>query len=262
MTWFLILLVIVLGAAVGSFVNVLVDRSIAGKDWISGRSVCDYCHRQLSWYDNIPLLSFVVYGGKSRCCKKRLSWKHPLVEGMFGVLFVWWLLVGFLFFKLASAPWSVIQPGYWLVTGILLLIIAIADYFYGVILMPIVYLGTGITLIYRLGVYQAVDWGLMLVAGVLSYLFLWILRVITKGKGMGDGDPYLAFWTGLILAWPRAVTGMLLAFIVGALWGSVLLLMKKKGWKQSVPFGPFLVIGVIGALLLTHFGLPWLFRSE
>ena len=251
--------VFVLGASVGSFVNVLIDRSIERRDWVWGRSKCDHCGSNLEWYDLIPLLSYFLYLGKSRCCQKKLSWKYPVVEALLGALFVWWLLVGFLFFRLAIAPLTFVQPIFWLVTGILLLIIAIADSYYGVILMNVLYLGYiwvyGYRLIlYGMGIYRGQDLVLMLVMGLLSGGFLWGLRVITKGRGMGEGDPYLAFWTGSILGYPRGIYGMLAAFIVGAIWGTILLLNKKKSWGATIPFGPFLVLGVAIALLVSRYG--------
>lgn len=256
--WLLTLIVFFVGACVGSFVNVLITRSLVGKDWISGRSRCDNCDKNLEWYDLIPLLSFAIYHGKSRCCKKRLTWRHPIVEAIFGILFVWWLMVGFLFFQLASGPWIVVQPVFWLGIAVILMILALADLFHGVILMPLIYIGIAWEYIYRGmlwlgGTYQVRDLMGMLIAGGMSFGFLWFLRVITKGQGMGDGDPYLAFLTGSLLGIPRAGVGMLAAFIVGACWGVVLLVMKKKKWNQTLPFGPFLVIGCFVALLFNHF---------
>lgn len=250
MSLFLIALVLILGLCVGSFVNVLIDRSITGEDWVRGRSKCDYCGKQLAWYDNIPLLSFILYRGRTRCCRKRLSWKHPIVEGLFSALFVWWLLVGFLFFKLAGAPYVFIQPVFWLGIGITLLILALADLYYGVILMGVMYFGVVWTLLYRLilwlsGMYGSSDFLLSILAGCVGYGFLWLLRYLTKGKGMGDGDPYLAFLTCMLLGWQKFGVGMLLAFVIGAIVGSYLLLTKSKKWRDSLPFGPFLITGAV-----------------
>lgn len=251
-------LIFLLGASVGSFVNVLVSRSIAGDDWLRGRSRCDRCGKVLAWYDMIPLLSFAVYRGKSRCCNKRLSMSHPIVEGLFGLLFVWWLLVGFVFFQLATAPWTIIQPLFWLGIGILLLILMVADALYGVILMPFIYISSIWIYGYRLalaisGTYQWSDLGLTLISGILSFGFLQALHLITKGRGMGDGDPYLAFVTGSLLAGTAAFWGMLAAFILGSLWGIALILLSLKKMSQTIPFGPFLVVGCLVTLLAIRF---------
>ncbi len=254
----LIGIVFLLGACIGSFVNVLVSRSIAGRDWLRGRSACDNCGRELSWYDMVPLVSYFAYKGKSRCCHKKLSMIHPIVEGLFGSLFVWWLIVGFVFFQLATAPWTIIQPLFWLGIGIFLLIIAVADALYGVILMPLIYLSSVWVYGYRLalsisGTYQWSDMGMTLISGILSLGFLQLLRLITKGRGMGDGDPYLAFVTGSLLSGIGAFWGMLLAFILGSIWGVGLMLIGAKKFNQSIPFGPFLVAGAALALLFIRF---------
>lgn len=258
MSWILVGLVFILGAAVGSFVNVLVARSVAGEDWLRGRSRCDYCRRELAWYDLIPLLSYIIYQGKSRCCGKPLSLAHPIVEGLFGILFVWWLMVGFVFFQLATSPWSVIQPMFWLGIASILLLLAVADVRYGYILMPVVWVGAGWIYLYRgllylSGNYELRDLGRTLLAGILSFLFLWMLRVLTRGRGMGDGDPYLAFVTGSLLPGVTGFYGMLLAFILGSIWGLGLLLFGKKAWQDSIPFGPFIIAGAVGALLFSRF---------
>jgi len=183
---------------------------------------------------------------------------HPIVEGLFGALFVWWLIVGFVFFQLATAPWTVIQPLFWLGIGIFLLIIAVADALYGVILMPFVYIASAWIYGYRValalsGTYQWVDLGLTLFSGVLSFSFLQLLRIITKGRGMGDGDPYLAFVTGSLLSGMGAFWGMLLSFILGSIWGVGLIVMRVKKINQTIPFGPFLIAGSTLALLFIRF---------
>lgn len=248
-----------MGASVGSFVNVLVSRSMAGRDWVRGRSICDHCGKTLTWYDMIPLLSYVIQRGKSRCCNKSLTIAHPIVEGLFGTLFVWWLMVGFLFFKLAFAPWTIIQPLFWLGIGIILLIIAVADAMYGLIIMPLIYIGVAWIYTYRVMLvigagYRIVDLTTAMLSGLLSFGFLQLLRVMTKGKGMGDGDPYLAFLTGSLLSGVYAAWGMLVAFVTGSIVGLALILMKKKKMSQTIAFGPFLIFGAAVVLFVSRFG--------
>lgn len=258
MNWAVIGIVFLLGTAVGSFVNVLVSRSVEGKNWVRGRSHCDFCKKPLAWYDLIPLLTYLSYRGKSRCCGKKLSLAHPLVEVIFGALFVWWLVVGFVFFQLATTPWVVIQPLFWLGMGVLLLIILVADALYGVILMPLIYLSASWIYAYRTaltlgGGYELRDLGLTLISGCLSFGFLYFLHWITKGRGMGDGDPYLAFVTGSLLAGVAAFWGMLAAFVLGSIWGVGLIMLGYKKLSETIPFGPFLIIGSLVTLLFIRF---------
>ena len=242
------------GAAVGSFINVLIDRTILGLNWVSGRSHCDYCHKTLAWFDMIPILSFMVNRGKSRCCKRPLTYRYPIVEALVGSLFVWWLAVGFWFFKLVSAPLIVLQPLFWLLTGVILLILFLADLFYGVVLMGVVWCGYVITILYRVilsiyGAYQLSDFAINLLSSSLIFLFFWILNKLTKGKGMAEGDMYVAFYIGLVLGWPRSIVAMFLSFVIGAIVGVLLIATKIRSRKDTVPFVPFMIIGAIIALL-------------
>ena len=250
----LYLLVFFFGAAVGSFVNVLIDRSINGEDWVWGHSRCDGCRTPLAWYDMIPILSYVFYRGRSRCCQTPLSYRYPLVEALVGSLFVWWVAVGSLFFQLAMSPLTVIQPVFWLLTGIFLCILALSDLFYGVVLMPIVTLSYVMTILYRLTLvgfhaYQWHDFGMSLLLSALFFGFFWLLYTLTKGRGMADGDMYVAAYMGLLLGYPKGMVAIMGSFILGAAVGIVLIVTKIRSRKQTVPFVPFMVIAMIIALM-------------
>ncbi|MBP9669990.1 prepilin peptidase [Candidatus Woesebacteria bacterium] len=253
-----------LGASVGSFVNVLIDRTIMGENWVSGRSHCDHCHKTLAWYDMIPVVSFLIYGGRSRCCKKILSYRYPIVELLVGLLFVWWLAMGFWFFQLVSAPLSLIQPSFWLITGVLLAILALADLYYGVVLMPIVWIGVILTAIYRAvlwyyAAHQLIDIQISILVSIVLFGFFGVLYKITKGRGMGDGDMYLAGYIGLLLGWPRAMIAMLFSFVIGAVVGTFLIVTKIRSRKDSLPFVPFMVVSVLIALIWGNQIFNWLY---
>lgn len=242
-----------LGAAVGSFVNVLIDRTVAGHDWIKGRSHCDYCQKTLEWYDLLPIISFVVYRGKSRCCHRPLPYRYPLVEALTGLLFVWWMTIGFWFFRLSTAPLSTIQPTFWLLTGVIVLVLALADWTYGVVLLPIVYLGYASAIAYRLiltyaGIFQSTDLVATFVTSLLAYLFFWGLYKLTRGRGMAEGDMYVAAYVGLVLGWPRGVMALALSFVLGAIIGVGLILLGKKTRKDTLPFVPFMMAAMVMVL--------------
>lgn len=243
-----------MGTAVGSFVNVLIDRTVAGKDWVRGRSACDFCHKNLQWFDLIPIISFVIYRGRSRCCNKKLSFQYPIVETIVGLMFVWWLMIGFWFFQLVNAPLSVVQPAFWLVTGVLLAILALADLFYGVVIMPILWTSVFVTLIYRIvlilfGAYQTLDLVIAVVVASVFFGLFWGLYKATQGRGMADGDMYVALYMGLLLGWPRGVVALMLSFIIGAVVGLILISLKLRSRKQTIPFVPFMVTATIIALI-------------
>lgn len=255
MSWAVYLLVFMLGAAVGSFLNVLIERSIKGEGWVKGRSRCDHCGRTLPWYEMVPLVSFLLLRGRASCCKAKLSRQHVLVESMTGLLFVWWMALSSAFFLLVTEPGRTLQPLFWLVTGVLLVLIAVTDWYYGVI--PTIYVAAGVVLVglYRLaliasGSYQAVDlWRSGLVAAGLA-LFYYFLRVLTRGKGMGEGDVLLAVYLGLLLSYPRVVYATMFAFVSGAVVGVGLMVLKKKTRKDTIAFGPFMILGALAALIL------------
>ena len=250
----MIVLLFFLGASIGSFLNVLVSRTVEGKDWVRGRSHCDFCKKPLAWYDTFPLLSFAVYGGKSRCCHKMLSWQHPIVELLTGLLFVWWYLMGNVFFQLVSSPLHTLQAGYWLLIGVVLLIVVVADAFYGMVITSPVLLAIVASVAYRVmlfshGPMTGQDLGYYLGLAVVIGGFFALLHYLTKGRGMGMGDVYVAPLYGLILGWPRAIVALVLSFWIGAIVGVAAVIVGKKKMQGTLPFAPFMVLGIVIALL-------------
>lgn len=255
-------LLFLLGTAVGSFVNVVVGRSVSGEQWQTGRSHCDYCQHQLEWYELIPLLSYLLQRGKTACCDQPLSIGHPVVELLFGSLFVWWCWFGSLFFQLTQAPLSVVQPIFWLTVGIILLWIAIADLKSLTIPSSALYLLIGISLLYRiglvsLGAMRLVDMSYASMATFGVWLFFYGLWRLTQKRGLGEGDVWLVIPLSMLLGWPKILVGLFVAFVVGAGAGLVLMLTQRAGWKTKVPFGPFLIFGTAVGLIWGAAILNW-----
>lgn len=227
-----------------------------------GRSYCDECKAPIAWYDNIPLFSFLILRRKCRHCKTTIPWEYPAVELLTGALFVWWYVVGFTFFQLTSQPLSFIQPLFWLCVGILFLVITFTDITYMIIPDSAVILLTMAAFAYRLylthtGVMQGKDfWASLLTAFVFS-LFFFALILITKGRGMGFGDVKLVFPLGIILGFPNSLVALFIACVSGALVGMALLWRKKKKLTGVIPFGPFLILGSVVALLWGDQLLHW-----
>lgn len=254
MQLFLWFWVFVMGMCVGSFVNVLIWRTLHGMSPYRGRSVCDHCKRQLSWYENIPVISFVLLGGKCRTCKKKIDWSYPLVELVTGILFLWWATLGFAFFKITLSPLSYFQPFFWLIVGINLVIIFFADLLYGIIPdFTVAILGIS-TLVYRiilvtLGIMQVSDFWSSVWVGVGVGGFYLGLFFFTRGNGMGLGDVKLAPVLGFLLGFPEGLVATFVGFIIGGVLASLLLMLHKKKVGQTVPFGPFMVLGAVIGLL-------------
>lgn len=239
-------MVFVLGLGVGSFVNMAVYR-IAKKYKIiksknlkiknKNRSYCDFCGRQLKWFDNIPVISWIIYGGKSRCCRKKLPLLYPVVEIATGILF----LLNIIYLK--NNIWLIIID--FILLG-LLVFEAVFDFKY--MMLPD---GTAFGLI----LLALIKWIILgmpfnyIVCAILSALFIYILHKIKiRGQvAMGDGDIFLALFMGLFLGFPNTIIAFYMAFIVGAMVGVLLIYKKKVGRLTPIPFGPFLILGTLVA---------------
>jgi prepilin signal peptidase PulO-like enzyme (type II secretory pathway) len=240
-------MIFVLGLCFGSFVNMLVyrvadrykleKRKIKVKD--KNRSFCDYCGRQLKWSENVPIFSWLIQKGKTRCCQKKLPVLYPIVELLMGILFVTYEL-RFVVYESNLISW------------ILGLIIIVALVFSAVFDLKYMILPDGATIalvILTLIIFFLNKSGLQnaIMAALVSTGFLLVLNLITKGKGMGVGDVKLAFFMGLFLGYPKVVVAFYVAFIVGALISLVLLILGKIKKKTQIPFGPFLILGILVA---------------
>ncbi|HNY04660.1 MAG TPA: prepilin peptidase [Candidatus Woesebacteria bacterium] len=247
MEFFLAVMVFVLGMCIGSFINMAVWRvayreklfrattrvaHTVGAGLMPARSFCDFCGKQLSWYDNIPVFSWLFYRGKSRCCGKKLPLLYPIIELLTGILFV----LNFYY----SSTYLLLFLSFFILG--LLIFEAAFDFKYMVIPDRSAYALIGLAAIRWLILGAKIEY---LYTALLSALFIFILHKIKiKGQqAMGDGDIFLAFFMGLFLGFPGIILAFYLAFIVGAVVG-IILIMKKKVKKLSpIPFGPFLILG-------------------
>ncbi len=258
-------LLFVIGAIVGSFLNVVIYRTVTGENWIMGRSHCETCGKKIAWFDNIPLFSYVVLQGKCRACKAPISISHPVIEFLTGSLFVWWYWGGTLFFRLTQQPFHYIQPLFWLIVGITLLIIFFADSLYTIIPDEAIIFLTGLTLIYRIiltlsGVMQPLDFVRTIASAVGCCGFFALLWYGSGKRGMGFGDVKFAIPFALLLGWPDVLIGTFLSFLIGAAIAIALMLAKKKKMKQTIPFGPFMVTALVITLLWGNQLLQWYLR--
>ena len=206
------------------------------------RSFCDYCGRQLKWYENIPVISWVIQKGKTRCCRKKLPVLYPIVELLMGILFV-------IFFR--SQISDLRSQILILLIGLVILVVLVFSAVFDLKYMILPDVATGILIgcaliLLLLGRHIGLPLHYVLMA-LVSGGFLLILHLITKGKGMGMGDVKLAFFMGLFLGYPKIIVAMYTAFIVGALVGVILLMTKKVKRKTPIPFGPFLILGTLVA---------------
>ena len=246
--------VFLFGLIWGSFLNVVIYRTTHGTSPLSGRSMCPKCKKIISWKNNIPLISFLLLRGRCANCHTRISWRYPVVEFMTGILFVWWYLIGQSFFSLVGSPFNYLQPIFWLIIGMLLLVVFFADLFFGLIPDSVNLMLFSLAFFYRLVLVsfsqmQVVDLYRAVGAAIILTIFFYSLWFFTRGRGFGFGDVKLAPSLALLLGWPRVSVGIFSAFVIGAVLGLGLILFGKRKFGQTIPFGPFLIVGVLVGLL-------------
>jgi leader peptidase (prepilin peptidase)/N-methyltransferase len=234
----------VFGSMVGSFLNVVVYRVPLKRSIVAPPSACTNCGMRIKGYDNIPILSWLLLGGKCRHCKGTISARYPLVElgmGIFFVIVAWkfWpstgssylLLIAFLSLAAVSVVLALID----LDTQTLPNWLVLPSYF------------VGATLLGAAGIMSR-DYGALFRAGV-GMLALWLIyfgMAIAYPGGMGFGDVKLAGVLGLFLgylSWGALFTGAFAAFVLGGTFGLALLLSRRADRKSGIPFGPWMLAG-------------------
>lgn len=244
--------VFILGIFIGSFLNVLIDRLPREESVIKGRSHCEKCKKVLRWHDLIPLVSFIFLKGKCRHCHIPLSFYYPIIEITTGLMFVLALNI--------SGLTNYLSLIYYLILFSALVVVFFTDLKYGIIPDVILLSFAIVTAIYLFLNSSSLIINHLLSAGGACLFFLFLF-LITKGKGMGFGDVKFAFLMGLILGFPKIIVSLYVAFLTGAIIGCILIMWKKKKvFGTSIPFGPFLAIGVLVAILYGEILIQSFFR--
>lgn len=241
----------IFGTILGSFVKVLADRSLGNKSFW-GRSYCLSCKRSLPWYDLFPILSYVLLSGRCRYCKKAVSIEYLVVESAVGVL------VGFLFwqsfnnFQFSFFLPDLIFKTFFICVLAVLFVTDLKEMFIpDRIILPAILIGV----IYLFLVTQ--NFLIPLLMGILIAGFFMALIIITCGKGMGGGDVKLGAFIGLVLGFPLGLLAIITSFLLGAAASVFLIIAGKKHFGQSIPFGPFLVLGSLISLFWGKEIIDW-----
>lgn len=228
-------IVAIFGLLLGSFANVLIARFEKLGTVVNSRSACPHCDHQLTWYDLVPVLSFVLLGAKCRYCRKSISWQYPIIELLTAALAV------VLYWQLGLSYSSVLL----FVIFELLLIIAVIDLYHFVIPDAYMFPAIALSLLYALTQSQpltlaSIGGGLALGGGLLA-----LLSFGSKERWMGSGDIGLGVAMGLLSGFAGTAIGLMLAFFSGSLVGGILLGLRMKTLKSALPFGPFLVVATV-----------------
>lgn len=238
------------GLAVGSFLNVLIFRLPAGHG-LGGRSRCPQCGKAIRWYHNVPVVSFVLLGGRCADCRRPISWRYPAVELVTAALFVlvaWQHFGGEGFGGDAAAlirnSQFVIRDWFFIVVLILVFVIDLERYLIlDSVTLPAAALALAANLLLGL------PWATLVLGGILGGAFFGLQYLLSRGRWIGDGDIRLGVLLGVMLGWKLLLVTLMLAYGVGSLVGLALVSTGRKQLGSRLPLGTFLAGGGIIALL-------------
>lgn len=237
------IIVFLYGIVIGSFLNVCIYRIPMKENIVTTRSHCMNCGYQLKWFDLIPVFSYLVYGGRCRQCKTRLSVQYPLVEVLNGVLYL--VIVHKYGMSIESLLYCLLFSA--------LLVVSVIDWRTYEIPLGINYFILALGLI-RVAT-DISEWKNYAIGFLVVSIVLYILYRVSGGRAIGGGDVKLMAVCGLLLGWKL----ILLAFVLGCILGSVihLIRMKVTGAGKVLALGPYLSLGVALAVLYGNEFLNW-----
>ena len=261
MTISLYIIFVLAGSAIGSFLNVCIDRLPARKSIVSPPSHCDSCGKTLTALDNIPIVSYLWLRGRCRYCGARIPIRVLLVEALTGVLF------GLSFWRYGLTP----QFGITAFWSCIFLLIIFIDLEHQLILNKITYPAAVVALIllgigsifpkagifgnFEMYPHPSILSGLL--AAGICFVFFTIVYYITNQRGLGEGDIKMVALMGLATGFPLGIVALFIGIVVGGIAAVILLLARKKGRKDVMPYGVFLGIGPIVALLWGNGIVHW-----
>ena len=248
--WSLYLVVGILGALIGSFLNVCIFRLPRGESIAWPGSHCPSCSHPIGFYDNIPLLSYLWLGGRCRACRVPISIRYPLVEATnaLGFLTILWYFGP----TWTAALYALLFSALVVVTGTDLTHKMIPN----VITLPGMVVGLlGAVTVLPVGVINSVV-GLTLGGGLL-WLLAWLSPYLFGKEGMGGGDIKLLAMIGAFLGWKPALLTIMIGSLTGSIIGISLISLRIIKRDDYIPFGPFLVLGALLSLFFAQPLLDW-----
>jgi leader peptidase (prepilin peptidase)/N-methyltransferase len=242
-------LALLIGLCIGSFLNVVIYRLPLGQSLVSPGSRCPKCGYELRWFDNVPVLGWLLLAGKCRQCRAPISAQYPIVELVTALLFV---LVAWL-----------TPVGPLLVSRLILVAILVA--LFGIdlehqilpnsITLPGILVGLMFSAIAPPGWKDAVL-GTLLGAGVL-YGIAAAYYAVRREEGLGMGDVKMLAMIGAFLGWKAVLVTLVLSSFSGAAIGLALIAAQRGGMKLALPFGTFLAVGALAAMLAGDPLITW-----
>jgi len=243
------LIIFIIGLVIGSFGNVCIYRIPRNESIIYPASHCPHCNKPIQYYDNIPLISYIILKGKCRHCQGKIPLQYPIVEGLTGILYL--LIYFFYGLQFVSLVYMLFSTS--------LIIISFIDFHEKIIpdtlSLPFIVIGFLSSFLLKnitpanslLGI-LAGGGSLLIIALAGSYLF--------KKEAMGGGDIKLAAMIGAFLGWKLTLLSLFLGFFLGSVIG-VIILIRTKGQSEIVPFGPFIAMGAMISIFWGNVIIQW-----
>lgn len=224
----------ILGTLWGSFLNLCIYRLPKNISIIFPPSFCPLCSKAIKWYDNIPILSFLILKGRCRNCKEKIKIRYLFVE----------LLTGFMFLYLGGLYGLRGELLIWLFFFSLLILIAFIDLETFLVLDRLIYPGIGLGIVLSIFLWKSYDNILSFLLGFsLIFLVGKGFKCLFKTEGMGDGDRWIVGLIGLFLGIKLLISSLLISSLGGILIGGFFITIGKKKRKDYIPYGPYLAFG-------------------
>jgi leader peptidase (prepilin peptidase)/N-methyltransferase len=234
-----VLIAAAFGAIVGSFLNVCIHRLPRGKSIVWPASACPACGRELSWFENVPLVSYTLLGGRCRSCRSPISIRYPVVEFVTAVLF-------------ATCAWAY-GPSLLFVSRVMfgsaLIVLFAIDLEHH--LLPNVITLPGIVAGFVFSWFLPPGWidsliGLAVGGGGLFLIAEGYYR-LRHEEGLGMGDVKMLAMIGAFLGWKLTIVTLMMASVAGSIIGVLLIISRRGDMKYALPFGTFLALGAVVA---------------
>ena len=232
-----IVLFLVLGLVIGSFLNVCIYRIPIGKSIVYPPSSCPKCNSQIKWYDNIPIISYIILGGKCRQCKSKISPIYPLIEALSGFITV------LIYIKYSLS----LQAAAFLILSYALIVASFIDFEHYIIpdRISLGLIAVGVVFSYFLPI--GVKGSLIGAAGgfLILYGVAMLGQLLFKKEAMGGGDIKLLSGIGAFIGIKGVLFVLLFSSFLGSAVGIGLILIGKKEMTSKIPFGPYLSLAAV-----------------